>query len=58
MKYMVYVTESIDHSYEVEANSREEALEIYYTYNTDQLKQLDLDANVTWDKPWGIEESE
>jgi hypothetical protein len=61
MKYTIEVTETVNHSYEVEAGSEEEALEIYYSYDDDQLKALDLDGQSTWDtSPWDIstEESE
>ena len=58
-KYLIRVTESINHDYSIEAESQEQALAIYYSYNNDQLKELDLDGQAEWDThPWDIEESE
>jgi hypothetical protein len=58
MKYTIEVTETVNHSYEVEAGSEEEALEIYYSYDDDQLKTLDQDGSISWDSPWEVKESE
>jgi hypothetical protein len=60
-KFTLRVTESINHDYEIEAETEEEALSIYYSFNNDQLKSLDLDGQSEWDThPWDIttEESE
>ena len=57
-KYIVSVEEVISHSYEIEANSAEQAAEIYDSYDDDQLKDLDQDGLVTWGKPWDISDSE
>lgn len=58
-KYLVRVTESINHDYEIEAGSPEEAVAIYHSYNNDQLKELDLDGQAEWDShPWEVEETE
>jgi hypothetical protein len=58
-KFTLRVTESINHDYEIEAETEEEALSIYYSYNNDQLKSLDLDGQSEWDThPWEITESD
>jgi len=61
MKYTLRVTETVNHDYEIEAECEEEALEIYQSYDDEQLKTLDLDGSSDWDThPWDIstEESE
>ena len=61
MKYTLRITESINHDYEIEASCEEVALEIYQSYDDEQLKALDLDGSSDWDTyPWDIttEESE
>lgn len=56
-KYLVRVTEIIDHAYEIEAEDRESALELYYSYNDGQLKDLDRGGqDSSWDTPWDVEE--
>lgn len=55
-KFLVRVTESINHDYEIEAESAEEAVEVYYSYDNKQLKELDLDGQSDWDRPWEVEE--
>ena len=57
-KYIVSVTEEIEHIYEIEAESKEIAEEIFYSYEDDQLKDLDLGGAITWGKPWDISEDE
>jgi hypothetical protein len=58
-KFVIRVTESINHDYEIQAETEEEALSIYYSYNDEQLKELDLDGQSDWDShPWAIEVSE
>jgi hypothetical protein len=58
-KFVIRVTESINHDYEIQAETEEEALSIYYSYNDEQLKELDLDGQSEWDShPWDIEVSE
>jgi hypothetical protein len=58
-KFVIRVTESINHDYEIQAETEEEALSIYYSYNDEQLKELDLDGQSEWDShPWEIEVSE
>lgn len=58
-KFLIRVTESINHDYEIQAETEEEALSIYYSYNDEQLKELDLDGQSEWDShPWEIEVSE
>ena len=58
-KFLVRVTESINHDYEIEAETEEDALSIYYSYDNDQLKALDLDGSSDWDThPWEVEETE
>lgn len=57
MKYRVQVTETINHEYIIEANSREDARAIYQSYDRVQLSDLDLDGQSVWDShPWEIEE--
>lgn len=56
-KFLVRVTESINHDYEIEAETAEDAVNIYHSYNNDQLKELDLDGQAEWDShPWDVEE--
>jgi hypothetical protein len=56
-KFLIRVTESINHDYEIEAETKEDALAIYYSYDDEQLKALDLDNQSEWDShPWDIEE--
>lgn len=55
-KYMVEVTESINHQYEVEADSEEEALLVYGRLTTEQLISRDLDGGSGWDTPWEVRE--
>lgn len=55
-QYAVYVTENVNHTYIIEAESEEQAEEIYYSYNDDQLKSEDSDGSVGWDSPWEITE--
>lgn len=55
-KFLVHVSENIEHLYEIEADSAEEAENIYYSYNDDELTTNDLDGNHSWDSPWEIEE--
>jgi len=55
-KYIVRVTETINHEYEVEAKSKEEALAVYDRFNDDDLRVKDLDGSVSWDIPWDVEE--
>jgi hypothetical protein len=54
--YIIKVTENISHSYEIEAESEEAALEIYDSFNDHDLKTKDLDGSVGWDSPWEVEE--
>jgi len=53
-KYAVYVTESVNHTYIIEAESAEQAEQIYYSYDDDQLKSEDSDGSTGWDSPWEI----
>lgn len=55
-KYMVEVTESINHQYEVEADSEEEALLVYERLTAEQLISRDLDGGSGWDRPWEVRE--
>jgi hypothetical protein len=54
-KYAVYVTENVNHMYVIEAESAEEAEEIFYSFDDDQLITEDLDGQVGWDKPYEVE---
>jgi len=56
MKYLVRVTETINHDYEIEAESEEEATNVYHNYTMEQLKELDQDGQSSWDAyPWDVE---
>ena len=55
-QYAVYVTENVSHMYVIEAESAEEAENIYDSYDDDQLKSEDSDGSVGWDRPWEIVE--
>ena len=55
-KYIVQVTESINHSYEVEAENEEQALDAYDRLTEVQLKTRDLDGDSGWDRPWDVYE--
>lgn len=56
-KFLVRVTESINHDYEIEAETKEQAVEIFHSYNDAQLKELDLDGQADWEPhPWDVEE--
>lgn len=57
-KFMVRVTESINHDYIVEAENEEEAVEAYYRFNNDELKTKDVDGDSSWDRPWDVYEIE
>lgn len=52
--YAVRVTESIDHLYYIEASSEEDALTIYYSYDSEQISALDMDGSSSWDTPWDV----
>jgi hypothetical protein len=55
-RYIVQVTESINHSYEFEAENEEEALIAYDRLTEAQLKTRDLDGDSGWDRPWDVYE--
>lgn len=56
-KFLVRVTEYIDHAYEIEAEDKDSALEIYYSYNDSQLAELDKGGrDSSYDTPWDVEE--
>ena len=55
-KYMVRVTESINHDYIVEAENEDEALEAYFRLTNDELKSQDIDGDSSWDRPWDVSE--
>lgn len=58
-KYLVRVTEMVNHDYMIEASSKDEALRIYYSYGENELAELDLDGGGSWDAhPWDVEEME
>jgi len=58
-KFLVRVTESINHDYEIEAESKDEAVKIYHSYTDAQLQSRDLDGTSEWDAyPWDVEECE
>lgn len=55
-KYIIQVTESVNHQYEVEAKDEDGALEAYYRLTDAQLKTRDLDGDSGWDRPWDVTE--
>ena len=56
-KYLVQVTESVNHQYEIEADSEEEALEKYHNLTNDELTSRDLDGQSDWEPhPWDVSE--
>jgi hypothetical protein len=55
-KYIVQVTESINHQYEFEVETEQEALDAYDRLTEAQLKSRDLDGDSGWDKPWDVYE--
>lgn len=55
-KYTVSVSETINHSYSVEADNMEDALEAYYKLTSEDLERLDLDGSNSWDQPWDVVE--
>jgi hypothetical protein len=55
-KYIIQVTESINHQYEVEAEDEDGALEAYDRLTDAQLKTRDLDGDSGWDRPWDVTE--
>ena len=57
-KFLVRVTESVNHDYLIEATDEEEALRIYESYTSEQLRELDIDGDRSWDRPWDIERVE
>lgn len=58
-KYILQVTETINHSYAIEAETEEDALTVYYSYDNAQLETLDQDGQSVWDTyPWDISEGQ
>jgi hypothetical protein len=55
-KYVVQVTESINHQYEFEVETEEQALEAYERLTDAQLKTRDTDGDSSWDRPWDVYE--
>jgi hypothetical protein len=55
-RYIVQVTESINHSYEFEAENEQDALDAYDRLTEMQLKSRDLDGDSGWDRPWDVYE--
>jgi hypothetical protein len=55
-KYIIRVTETINHEYEVEAESHDAALAAFDRFDDDDLKDKDLDGSTGWDTPWDVEE--
>ena len=57
MKYLVRVTETINHDYEIEATSEQDAIDIFHSYEEHHLKERDLDGQSSWDTfPWDVVE--
>lgn len=57
-RWLVRVTESINHDYVVEAETREEALAVYENFDWRELSAKDIDGDSSWDSPWDVEEYE
>jgi len=58
-KFMVRVTESINHDYAIEAETQEDAIDAYHRLTDTQIKELDLDGSGEWDAyPWEVYEME
>lgn len=55
-KFLVRVTESINHDYVIEADSVSDALDKYGHFTDEQLADLDVDGDSSWDKPWDVEQ--
>jgi hypothetical protein len=55
-KYIIQVTESVNHQYEVEAEDEDGALDAYDRLTDAQLKTRDLDGDSGWDRPWDVTE--
>lgn len=55
-KYIVQVTESINHQYEIEAENEDDALDAYDRLTEMQLKSRDIDGDSGWDRPWDVSE--
>lgn len=57
MKYRLQVTTNINHAYEIEADSPEQAELIYTRYTDKQLNALDLDGTANREQyPWDVED--
>ena len=56
-KYIVQVTESINHQYEIEAENEDGALDAYDRLTEAQLKSRDIDGDSGWDRPWDVSEA-
>jgi len=57
-KFMVRVTESVNHDYLIEAENEEDARNKYEAFTNDELISLDMDGASDWDKPWDVYEVE
>lgn len=53
--YIFSVTETVHHRFRIEASTQEEAEAIYYSHTTEELRAIDEDGQVDWDKPYEIE---
>ena len=47
-KFIVSVTEDISHQYEIEAETKEEALRLYYKLTDEDLKEKDLESDAAY----------
>jgi hypothetical protein len=54
--WIVSVTETRHHAYEVQAETEEEAIEIYDAYGAYELAEHDIDGSTYWDSPWEVRE--
>jgi hypothetical protein len=55
-KYVVHVSEVIDHRYEIWADSKDDAREKFDNLSMTELITMDMDGQSSWDTPWDIEE--
>jgi hypothetical protein len=55
-RYLIRVTQSINHDYLIDAESLNEALFQFEFFSADDLKKKDVDCESSWGKPWFVEE--
>lgn len=55
-KWTVSVSQTINHSFCIEADTAKEAETIYFATPLAELLEKDLDGSSSWDVPWDISE--